>query len=126
MQQLEVIGLGAGTIEQLTLGIYKKLRETKKEIYVRTKEHPVVESLHKEGIQLKSFDSYYEEATDFLTVYKKIAKKLVEKVKAGEHLIYAVLGHPMLAEKTVQLLLNEPKIEVSNLDGHRYMDDLLT
>lgn len=126
MQQLEVIGLGAGTIEQLPLGIYKKLRDTKKEIYVRTKEHPVVESLHKEGIQLKSFDSYYEEATDFLTVYKKIAKTLVEKAKAGEHLIYAVPGHPMLAEKTVQLLLNEPTIEVSILGGQSYLDDLFT
>lgn len=126
MHRLEILGLGAGTLEQLPLGIYRKLIETDKQVYLRTKEHPVVEALEAEGLVFESFDAFYESASDFKTVYERIVATLVEKVKAGEAIIYAVPGHPMLAEQTVQLLLQEPSIEVSIVGGQSYLDDLFT
>lgn len=126
MHRLEIVGLGAGTLEQLPLGIYRKLIETDKQVYLRTKEHPVVEALEAEGLVFESFDAFYESASDFKTVYERIVATLVEKVKAGEAIIYAVPGHPMLAEQTVQLLLQEPSIEVSIVGGQSYLDDLFT
>ncbi len=126
MHRLEILGLGAGTLEQLPLGIYRKLIETDKQVYLRTEEHPVVEALEAEGLVFESFDAFYESASDFKTVYERIVATLVEKVKAGEAIIYAVPGHPMLAEQTVQLLLQEPSIEVSIVGGQSYLDDLFT
>ena len=124
-KKIEVIGLGAGDLEQLPLGIYRKLLATEKQIYVRTQEHPVVESLQQEGIKCKSFDYLYEEATDFETVYENIVSTLLDLAKE-DSVIYAVPGHPMLAEKTVQLLLEQEEVEVSDIGGQSYLDDLFT
>lgn len=126
MKKIDVIGLGAGNIEQLPLGIYRKLLATEKSVYVRTANHPVVQSLINEGVAVKSFDYLYEDATTFQTVYENIAKELIGKLEQGEEIVYAVPGHPMLAEKTVQLLLAYPSIHVSLKGGHSYLDDLFS
>src|SRR5699024_7129411 len=125
-KKIDVIGLGAGNIEQLPLGIYRKLLATEKSVYVRTANHPVVQSLINEGVAVKSFDYLYEDATTFQTVYENIAKELIGKLEQGEEIVYAVPGHPMLAEKTVQLLLAYPSIHVSLKGGHSYLDDLFS
>lgn len=125
-KEITVIGLGAGSIDQLPLGIYRTLLATDKTIYVRTANHPVVQSLVNEGVKLSSFDYLYEDATRFQTVYEKITESLVDKVKNGEEIIYAVPGHPMLAEKTVQLLLEEEAVKVSLTGGQSYLDDLFS
>lgn len=125
-KKISVIGLGAGTIEQLPLGIYRSLIATDQPLYVRTANHPVVQSLVNEGVAFHSFDYLYEDATDFQTVYERIVQSLIEKVQQEKELIYAVPGHPMLAEKTVQLLLEDPTIDVSIEGGHSYLDDLFS
>lgn len=125
-KEITIIGLGAGTIDQLPLGMYRMLLSTEKSIYVRTDDHPVVQSLKEENISLESFDAVYEAATDFQTVYEQITQLLLDKVEQGEQVIYAVPGHPMLAEKTVQLLLEQSDVEVSLLGGQSYLDDLFT
>lgn len=125
-KEIIVIGLGAGTIDQLPLGIYRTLLSTEKSIYVRTANHPVVQSLINEGVELASFDYLYEDATNFQIVYENIAQNLVDKVEDGEQIIYAVPGHPMLAEKTVQLLLEQSAVNVSLEGGQSYLDDLFS
>lgn len=126
VKEIKVIGLGAGTIDQLPLGTYRTLQETNRTIYVRTANHPVVQSLAHEGIKINSFDYIYEDATQFQMVYKNITEVLLTKAVAGEKLIYAVPGHPMLAEKTVQLLLEQEEVKVSLAGGQSYLDDLFT
>jgi len=103
---IEVIGLGAGDIDQLPLGMYKKLKQKEKPVYVRTIDHPVIQSLKKEEVVFHAFDHFYEESKDFDIVYEKIVQTLLEKAE-DQSILYAVPGHPMLAEKTVQLLLNQ-------------------
>ncbi|MHA6252897.1 bifunctional methyltransferase/pyrophosphohydrolase YabN [Oceanobacillus sp. CAU 1775] len=124
MSRIEVIGLGAGDIDQLSLGIYRKLKSTDATIYTRTLDHPVIQTLQTEGIQFTSFDSLYEAEDQFSTVYENIVQTLIEKAKKAP-IIYTVPGHPMLAEKTVQLLL-EADIEVEIIGGQSYLDDLFT
>src|SRR5699024_1712834 len=41
-------------------------------------------------------------------------------------LLYAVPGHPMLAERTVQLLLAQKEIPVEIMGGQSFLDDLFT
>ncbi len=48
MNKIDVIGLGSGDLDQLPYGIYKRLKESS-HAYLRTKEHPVVRELEKEG-----------------------------------------------------------------------------
>lgn len=124
-KQIEIIGLGAGDLEQLPLGIYRKMLQTNKKIFVRTYDHPVVAALEREGVTFQSFDYLYEAATDFAMVYQNIVTQLIESAKT-EAIIYAVPGHPMLAEKTVQLLLEQNEVEVTISGGQSYLDDLFT
>ncbi|RBW67645.1 nucleoside triphosphate pyrophosphohydrolase [Bacillus taeanensis] len=127
MTRITVIGLGAGDIEQLPLGIYKKLKEVKN-LFLRTKGHPVVTDLEKEGMLYKSFDEIYESTNNFEETYRKIVDQLFEEVKEGE-LIYAVPGHPLVAEKTVQLLLEEAVqhgISLHIEGGQSFLDPMFT
>src|SRR5690625_841383 len=125
MGKIEVIGLGAGDIDQLPLGLYKKLTRSASIIYTRTKEHPVIQSLLGEGVTFKSFDHFYEAETIFDQVYERITDTLLENAKRTS-IIYTVPGHPMLAEKTVQLLLEQQDIEVEIAGGQSYLDDLFS
>ncbi|OZU89532.1 nucleoside triphosphate pyrophosphohydrolase [Virgibacillus indicus] len=123
--KIEIIGLGAGDINQLALGIYKKLIGVKGVIYTRTLDHPVVQTLVEEGVRFEAFDAHYEEHDQFEDVYQSIVETLLTKAE-NEPVIYTVPGHPMLAEKTVQLLLEQKEVEVDVSGGQSYLDDLFT
>lgn len=125
MNTIEVVGLGAGDINQLPLGIYRKLTKTADVIYTRTLDHPVIDSLTEEGVRFSSFDELYEAEKEFETVYERIVADLLEQAKKSD-LIYTVPGHPMLAEKTVQLLLEQSEIHVEIIGGQSYLDALFT
>jgi tetrapyrrole methylase family protein/MazG family protein len=125
MGKIEIIGLGAGDMDQLPLGIYKKLIQTERVIYTRTMEHPVVQSLQEEGVSFEGFDRLYEMEEQFDEVYERITRVLLEKAEEAS-VIYTVPGHPMLAEKTVQLLLAQKDIEVKIAGGQSYLDDFFS
>lgn len=123
MHQLTVIGLGAGDFEQLPIGVYRQLKQAKK-ICVRTKEHAVLDELANEGIQFESFDAIYEKHDDFLPVYEEIVATLLKYVQT-EDVIYAVPGHPLMAEMTVQLLIEaekEGKVQLKIEGGQSFLD----
>ena len=123
--KIEVIGLGAGDLDQLSLGIYKKLKHAKTTILVRTKDHPVVKALEQEGVTFESFDHFYERENQFENVYDHIVETLLQRA-TGKTVIYAVPGHPMLAEKTVQLLLDQQEVNIDIIGGQSFLDNLFT
>ncbi|WP_337969498.1 nucleoside triphosphate pyrophosphohydrolase [Virgibacillus salexigens] len=125
MYKVEVVGLGAGDMDQLPLGIYKKLISASNPIFMRTMDHPVVHGLQQEGVRLESFDTIYESEDQFTSVYERIVDIILHKANE-QNVIYAVPGHPMLAEKTVQLLLEQQKVPVNIIGGKSYLDDLYT
>ncbi|OQP03474.1 nucleoside triphosphate pyrophosphohydrolase [Geobacillus sp. 44B] len=127
MNTIYIFGLGAGDIEQLPLGVYRKLKAASP-LFLRTKEHPVVKELQEEGITFTSFDFIYEKHEQFTEVYQEIAAVLLEQAKKGD-IFYAVPGHPLVAEKTVQLLLeaerrNECRVVIEG--GQSFLDALFT
>ncbi|WP_462409993.1 bifunctional methyltransferase/pyrophosphohydrolase YabN [Neobacillus sp. Marseille-QA0830] len=125
VKTIEIVGLGAGELEQLPLGVYRRLMKANI-VFLRTKEHPVVNSLQEEGMNCVSFDDVYEKHDQFEEVYQEIVRTLMEKSQDND-LIYAVPGHPLVAERTVQLLLEEgPKqgIEVKIGGGQSFIDAL--
>ncbi|KGR87935.1 nucleoside triphosphate pyrophosphohydrolase [Lysinibacillus odysseyi] len=103
MYQLTVIGLGAADFDQLQMGVYKQLKQAK-QLYVRTEDHPVLCDLKEEGVAFSSLDYIYEKHDTFAPVYEEIASVLIEAAKR-EPVMYAVPGHPLVAEQTVQHLI---------------------
>ncbi|WP_182201605.1 nucleoside triphosphate pyrophosphohydrolase [Paraliobacillus salinarum] len=123
---IEIIGLGAGDIDQLSLGVYRKLKSSNQPIFVRTLDHPVIKTLEEEGVSFISFDEVYEQHDSFDEVYHAIVQLLLKETEKIGSVLYAVPGHPMLAEKTVQLLLENKEVEVSITGGQSYLDPLFT
>jgi tetrapyrrole methylase family protein/MazG family protein len=120
---ITVIGLGAGELEQLPLGIYRTLKN-KENIFVRTMEHPVLNSLQGEGLSFTSFDELYESFGTFGEVYEAITDRLVQEAEKGP-VTYAVPGHPLVAETTVQLLLQRERRNEINVvieGGQSFLD----
>lgn len=125
--KIEIVGLGAGDLDQLPLGVYRKLLKSA-HVFLRTKEHPVVQELEKEGFRYISFDHIYERHEQFSEVYQEIARVLLNQARS-QPVIYAVPGHPLVAEQTVQLLLEQgPKeqVEIVIGGGGSFIDALFT
>jgi tetrapyrrole methylase family protein/MazG family protein len=128
MKKLNIIGLGAGDLEQMPLGVYRHLQKQDK-IYIRTADHPVIEQLQNEGMQFESFDAIYEQHDEFEIVYQTIVDQLLQKADGEEGITYAVPGHPFVAERTVQLLVeecNNNQVELTFLGGQSFLDAMYT
>ncbi|AMQ22035.1 nucleoside triphosphate pyrophosphohydrolase [Geobacillus sp. JS12] len=127
MNTIYVFGLGAGDVKQLPIGVYRKLKRAHP-LFLRTKEHPVVKWLTEEGIAFTSFDEVYEKHEQFADVYADIVDQLTEQAKRGD-VFYAVPGHPLVAERTVQLLFEAERRGVCRIvieGGQSFLDALFT
>ncbi|MFN7253021.1 MAG: nucleoside triphosphate pyrophosphohydrolase [Anaerobacillus sp.] len=125
MGKIVILGLGAGDLQQLPLGVYHKLMKSEN-VFLRTKEHPVVTELEEQGFTYHSFDHIYENNDQFSDVYQEIASQLIEHAKESD-IVYAVPGHPFVAESTVQLLLEQAEnhqIAVEISGGQSFLDNL--
>lgn len=122
-RKIIVVGLGAGEIEQLPLGVYRKLLSAQK-VYARTLQHPVIAELEQEGVRFASFDYIYEKYQTFEEVYQEICNVLI-RMAEEEDVLFAVPGHPLVAERTVQLLLEQGEgrgVSISIEGGHSFID----
>ena len=97
---IKIIGLGPGAPDALTIGAVRALEEGKN-IYFRTEKHPTVDYLKKRVERFETYDHYYETSSNFDEVYDNIACDIVKKYKETRELVYAVPGHPLVAEKSV-------------------------
>ncbi|MCJ1657134.1 MazG nucleotide pyrophosphohydrolase domain-containing protein [Staphylococcus sp. NRL 16/872] len=122
---ITIVGLGNYDINDLPLGIYRFLKQ-QQHIYARTLEHPVIASLQNE-LTFESFDSIYENNDDFASVYQQIVDTLIKKAETGD-IVYAVPGHPRVAETTTAKLLeysaNHDDVDVKVLGGKSFIDDV--
>ena len=111
---ITLIGLGSGDAESLSLGA-KRALETASELhsvgagklYLRTELHPTVEALREWGLAFDLFDSLYDSAPDFETVYRTIALTVMTAASNSLHgasapVAYAVPGHPLFAEDSIR------------------------
>lgn len=110
------IGLGPGDAESLSRGADHALRLASHLteagigiLYLRTERHPAVDWLKTINLRFETFDSIYDSAPDFATVYATISTTILE---AAQRLIpgtdtpldigYAVPGHPLFGEESVR------------------------
>ena len=86
--------------------------------YLRTGRHPsaaVVPDAH-------SFDDVYERAGSVEEVYAEIVDGLAEAAVAAGEVLYAVPGSPLVAERTVELLLADDRVDVDVVPGLSFLD----
>ncbi|WJY26722.1 MULTISPECIES: nucleoside triphosphate pyrophosphohydrolase [Sporosarcina] len=127
MEKITIIGLGAGELDQLPLGVYRKLKAAGT-LIVRTDHHPAVDELKAEGVQVRSFDAVYEANDSFEAVYEEIVRQLTE-LASEQPVVYAVPGHPLVAERTVQLLIEQERAGNAILEiagGSSFLDPIFS
>lgn len=105
---IKIIGLGPGAPEALTIGAIEALKSINK-VYLRTEKHPTVQYIASLGIKFQTYDDTYDNYETFDEVYNFIAEDLIKKHETEGNLIYAVPGHPFVAEKSVKLLVERCK-----------------
>lgn len=121
---ITILGLGAGDMSQISYQAIKELNSGKK-IFLRTSEHPIVKKL---DITYESFDFLYEDGSNFEEVYDKIAKKIIS-VGKNEDIIYAVPGHPRVAETSVSHIekyAENDKINIKFVASMSFIDAMYT
>ena len=125
MKAIQIIGLGAGRAEDLTLRAYKALNE-KIPAFVRTDRHPLVDELRKE-IEIESFDAYFEKYEDFDEVYEKITLRLVQAAEEYGKINYCTAGSPYFGDIVTKKLINEYKGQINTIiiDGMSFLDKCL-
>ncbi len=123
MTGITILGLGPGNPEQLTLEAWNVLQEAK-EVYLRTSQHPTVAGLP-EGLTVHSFDHLYEQEKDFSRVYERIVEQVIGLGHRPEGVVYAVPGHPNIAEATGPEIIRQAEalgMEVRVVEGLSFLE----
>lgn len=126
---IKIVGLGPGSSDALTLGTINALKSSSC-IKLRTEKHPTVDYLREIGIVFDTYDFAYEKFDTFDEVYEFISDEVIKEYEQLENkeLIYSVPGHPLVAEKSVELLINKCKaknIECKLVTAVSFVDAML-
>lgn len=120
---ITIIGLGPGAIEDITLAVWRILEEAD-EVFLRTDQHPLLSQLPQRPTY-HSFDAWYETTESFEALYERITTEIIRLGQRPQGVIYAVPGHPMVGERTTQLILEraeQAKIPVKILGGLSFIE----
>ncbi len=155
MKNIAIVGLGPGSPALLTSEASRALVGAA-DIILRTGRHPVVPALQRMGLSFSTCDDLYDTLSTFEEVYEAVADRVIERallsreqqpapqapvrgvsrdVAAGPGdglapvVVYAVPGHPLVAEESVRLILSraaEQGVEASIVTGVSFLDSLFT
>ncbi|WMM25407.1 nucleoside triphosphate pyrophosphohydrolase [Tissierella sp. MB52-C2] len=123
MGKIYIIGLGPGSIDALTLGAVDRINAGDKN-FLRTENHPTVKYFENKNIPYKSYDFLYDKGEEFDEVYEKIALDLIEESKNHPQINYFVPGNPLVAEKTVEILINKD-IDIEIISGMSFIEPMI-
>jgi tetrapyrrole methylase family protein / MazG family protein len=124
---ITIVGLGPGDPAHLTREAWELLSKADK-VYLRTGRHPTVASLPPHLI-LNTFDQLYETLPGFRSIYNTIAEQIVSLGQRPQGVIYAVPGHPMIGESSVQRILaraKEENLAVRLVEGLSFVEPTLS
>ena len=115
-----VVGLGPAGTDLVGDNVSALMTAAPGRAYLRTARHPAAAQF--EGVP--AFDHLYEAAATFDEVYAGIVEALVAAAveAAPEAVVYAVPGSPLVAERTVDLLRADGRVEVTALPALSFLD----
>jgi tetrapyrrole methylase family protein / MazG family protein len=112
-----VVGLGPGDPGLVSTAALRAI-ESARVRYLRTAVHP---SAHL-AEPAASFDRLYESAEAIEDVYAGAVETLVSAAAAHGEVLYAVPGSPLVAERTVELLRRDSRVEVTLVPALSFID----
>ena len=124
---ITILGLGPGDPAHLTRQAWQVLSQAD-EVYLRTSRHPTVTGLPAH-LTIHSFDHLYETLGDFDSVYEAIAEQVISLGKRPEGVLYAVPGHPLVGEASVQRILvraRDQGMPVRLVEGLSFVEPVLS
>lgn len=122
MGTINIVGLGPSDENALTLEAIKIMNNGNLN-FLRTEKHDSVKYFKDNNISYSTFDHYYEEGREFIEIYRKMADTLIELSK-DKDINYFVPGSPLIAEKTVTILLEE-KEDCNLVMGMSFIEPLI-
>jgi len=114
---VEVVGLGPAGVDHVT-DHTRRVIATIPRRFLRTSVHPSAEVV----TDAETFDDLYESAESFDEVYSEIVRRLVAAARDAGRVLYAVPGSPLVLERTVALLRDEPGVEVVLHPASSFLD----
>ena len=115
--RVTVVGLGPGSPEHVT-------EQTRQAIaacpyrYLRTARHPSA-ALVPDAV---TFDHLYESSETFGSVYERVTEALVAAAAEYGEVVYAVPGSPLVLERSVRHLRDDPRVECRILPAMSFLD----
>ncbi len=124
---ITLLGLGPGDASYLTRQAWQIL-ENIPEIYVRTRQHPTLAGFPPH-LKVHSFDHLYESGASFQDVYAHIVEQILELARQPQGVVYAVPGHPFLAEATcpeIARLARQEGLSLQVVEGLSFLEPTFT
>ena len=124
---ITILGLGPGGAELLTRQAWQVL-ETSTELYLRTRHHPTIAGFSPH-LLIHSFDELYETHASFEAVYAAIVEQVLALGRRPQGVIYAVPGHPFVAEATSPEIARRARLEdlpVRIIEGLSFLEPTCT
>jgi tetrapyrrole methylase family protein / MazG family protein len=116
--RITVVGLGPGDQGLLTVQTTEAIQRSATR-FLRTARHPSASAVP----DAESFDAFYDTLDSFEQVYAAIVERLVDAAHSTTgSVLYAVPGSPVVAEHTVELLLNDPRVQVDIVPALSFLD----
>ncbi len=116
LPKVTVVGLGPGRPGVITAESLLAIENTPVR-WLRTARHPSAAIVGD-----RSFDYLYDSAATLEEVYSSIVDALVESATSAGSVLYAVPGSPAVAERTVELLRADPRVDTVILPGVSFAD----
>jgi tetrapyrrole methylase family protein / MazG family protein len=112
-----VCGLGPGGVDLVTQGVRDAIDRSPHR-YLRTTRHPSAGLVE----PATSFDALYDAATRIEDVYAGIVDALVAAASEHGEVLYVVPGSPVVAERTVELLVADDRVVVDLVPALSFVD----
>lgn len=122
---ITIVGLGPGSSRHWTQAAYQLLHQSET-VYLLTEQHPSVADI---SAQTHSFDALFEHSDNFEQVHHQIAAKIVGLGRQPGGVVYAVPGHPNIAQPTtphIRALAGPLNLPVTVVPGLSFVDATLS
>jgi tetrapyrrole methylase family protein / MazG family protein len=118
--RITVVGLGPGGDEFLPDAVATTLTADPALSYLRTARHPSAARF----VDAHTFDALYDSAATFDDVYADIVEVLVSAATAAapRPVVYAVPGSPVVAERSVELLRADDRVDLTVVPALSFLD----
>ncbi|HWQ30862.1 MAG TPA: nucleoside triphosphate pyrophosphohydrolase, partial [Negativicutes bacterium] len=127
MPKIIIVGLGPGDYRQLSLEALEILKGAETLVF-RTEKHPLVDKIREQGISFTCCDDIYDSGESFDETYERISDRILSLCREKGEVVYAVPGHPLVAEKSVQLITAKAGdvVQVAIIPAISFIDVILS